>query len=181
MPQPSEPNPTMQLASAQPRVYIAGPQIFMPDFAGYKDQIEKACCAKGLAAAFPADNPGLTAAQIARANLSIIDSCCAIFANLIPFRGLEPDSGTVFELSYALAKGKLASAYGPHAPMADRIDLSSYGPVRRNVSPHWPCVDKDGNGIENFGMPLNLMICSFCKVHSSVEDALDELKSALAA
>lgn len=162
------------------RVYIAGPQIFMPDFAAYKANIEAACLAKGLAAVFPADNPSLTAAQIAKANLSIIDSCCAIFANLIPFRGLEPDSGTVFELSYALAKGKLASAYGPAGPMVDRIDTSAYGPVLRNVSEHWPLVDRDGNGIENFGMPLNLMICSFCNVHSSVEHALDELKSALA-
>ena len=52
-----------------------------------------------------------TAEGIYRANIGLIAEADALLANLNPFRGTEPDSGTVFEIGYAIALGKRVVGY----------------------------------------------------------------------
>jgi nucleoside 2-deoxyribosyltransferase len=75
-----------------------------------------------------------------------------VVANLNPFRGFEPDSGTAFELGYALALGKKLWAYVASAePLLERIrqiEALSADATR----------DRQGMEIEDFGLPANLML-----------------------
>ena len=59
------------------------------------------------------------------------------------FRGEEPDSGTCFELGYAYAKGKRLYGY-----------LSESRTLREKLGE----TDKGGYCVENFGLPVNLML-----------------------
>lgn len=93
----------------------------------------------------PLDNELSTAAEIANANFSLIDECDIIIADCNSFRGQEPDSGTMCEIGYGIAKGKTIVCYMDNImPMRNR-----YGTV-----------DKNGMSYENFGYPLNLMIAT---------------------
>src|SRR5437899_7416599 len=72
-------------------------------------------------------------------------------ANVENFRGHEPDSGTVFEIGYAIGRGKVVWCYNvPSISLIEQI----------------PCdqthKDRDGNAVENFGLPLNLMLAHAC-------------------
>ena len=78
----------------------------------------------------------------------------AVLANLDFFRGPEPDSGTCFEVGYAVARGKPVFGYIPeHGSFAERI---------RERHPHAigadGVLDVHGWSIEEFGLPLNLML-----------------------
>ena len=51
-----------------------------------------------------------------------------MLANLEPFRGSEPDSGTAFEVGYALALGKPVYAYLSDAGASRRERLARLAP-----------------------------------------------------
>ena len=70
------------------------------------------CCGMGLIPVFPGEEvTGSDPAAIFQDNLALIDEADAVVANLNPFRGPEPDSGTAFELGYAHARGKQILGY----------------------------------------------------------------------
>ncbi len=79
-----------------------------------------------------------------------------MLANLNPFRGCEPDSGTCVEVGFALALNKSVIAYvesGETTPArVARISGARLGEL--NGRP----VDGDGLYVEDFGLPLNLML-----------------------
>src|SRR3546814_7387448 len=70
------------------------------------------------------------------------------------FRGPEPDSGTCFEVGYAVAKGKPVFGYIP--------DCGSFAERIRERHAHaigpGGVLDVHGWSIEEFGLPLNLML-----------------------
>ena len=94
------------------------------------------------------------AAWIYRANVGLIERADCVLANLEPFRGSEPDSGTAFEVGYALALGKPVYAY--------LSDAGAYTERLARLAPEWlgehPGEDRDGWQLEGFGLPLNLML-----------------------
>src|SRR6185312_3312891 len=99
-------------------VYLAGPDVFRPDAIPYGESLKAACRRFGLEGLYPLDNAvplGLSkpqaAAWICQANLALIRRADIVMANLNPFRGAEPDSGTVFEVGYAAALGKPVWGY----------------------------------------------------------------------
>ncbi|GAA4325291.1 nucleoside 2-deoxyribosyltransferase [Pigmentiphaga soli] len=156
------------------RIYLAGPDVFRPDAAAYGRWLKAQCARHGLQGVFPFDTDeeagagrqGMDAAQaICRANLALIDEVDAVMANLEPFRGQEPDSGTVFEIGYAHARGKPVWVYTPHAsPLAERVAAGADG--------HGP-VDARGWRVEDFGLPLNLMIaCTATVVAGDADECL---------
>src|SRR3546814_11204941 len=51
------------------------------------------------------------AVWIYRANIALIQKADLVAANMNAFRGAEPDSGTAFEVGYAVALGKPVWAY----------------------------------------------------------------------
>jgi nucleoside 2-deoxyribosyltransferase len=92
------------------------------------------------------------AGDIYRNNLRLIGEADAVLANLNPFRGSEPDSGTCVEIGYALALGKPVIGYvDTLIPMRDRLHVTGPG-----ADGH--CRDSAGWTVENFGLSLNLML-----------------------
>src|SRR5689334_14369745 len=105
--------------SGKPRVYLAGFDVFRVDAREHGARLKTLCAQYGLAGVFPLDHeapPGLLPAEqadwIYRANLDAIRGSDMVMANLDDFRGPgEPDSGTAFEIGFAVALGKPVWAY----------------------------------------------------------------------
>ncbi len=71
------------------------------------------CAEKGFVGCYPFDNEADNTPDIFAGNCKLIDEADIVIANLNPFRGKEPDSGTCFEVGYAYAKGKTVYGYEP--------------------------------------------------------------------
>jgi nucleoside 2-deoxyribosyltransferase len=149
------------------RLYLAGPDVFRPDAAAWGRRLVALCAEHGFEGVFPLneslpaglEGPQAIAAHIYRANLAHIERCDAVLANLDFFRGPEPDSGTCFEVGYAVARGKPVIGYVPEAgSFAERIRRRH--PEAVGVG---PC-DAQGWELEEFGLPLNLMLGVPCRV-----------------
>lgn len=138
------------------KLYLAGPDVFRPDALAWASEARRLCEAAGHTALIPLDGVETTAPRIYRANIALIHEADAVIANLNPFRGCEPDSGTCVEVGYALALGKPVIGH-----LA--IEETTTGRVARltgkvpEISDARP-IDWEGWHIENFGLPLNLML-----------------------
>lgn len=125
------------------KVYIAGPDVFRPDAVEHGKRCKEICAENGLIGLYPFDNEADTAADIFKGNCALIDECDVVCANLNPFRGDEPDSGTCFELGYGYAKGKALYVY-----------LDDARSLREKLGE----TDAQGNSVEDFSLPVNLMM-----------------------
>jgi nucleoside 2-deoxyribosyltransferase len=125
------------------KLYIAGPDVFRPDALAWAEHVHVLCRAQGHEALIPIDGLATTALGIYRNNLRLIGEADAVLANLNPFRGAEPDSGTCVEIGYALALGKVVIGYAETlVPLRDRLGAA----------------DEAGWVVEDFGLALNLML-----------------------
>ena len=159
------------------KVDLAGFDVFRPDAASYGQWLKTLCARHGFAGLYPLDNAApqqLSGAALAdwiyQANIALIEQADCVMANLNPFRGLEPDSGTVFEVGYAVAKGKPVWAYTEQVqPLVAQAGVQSQdGHV----------VDAQGYTVEDFGMNLNLMIaCSTQLVHGDALACLQAMQA----
>ena len=148
-------------------LYLAGPDVFRPDAAAHAERLKALCAAHGFEGLFPLDAqvdaqpdaaPADKAAWIYRADIGLLDRADAVLANLDFFRGAEPDSGTCFELGYAIAKGKPVYGYVPDAgSWAERI-RTRFPALAGSAA----AVDAQGWELEEFGLPLNLMLAIPC-------------------
>ena len=140
-------------------IYLAGPDVFETDAIKQGEKLKQICSKYGFIGHFPLDNtievgstPYETAKAIQEANINLIHNCDIIVANLNPFRGLEPDSGTIFEVGYAMALGKEVYAYADDlSPMLERVQKAQNLPQTATL-----CRDK--KVIEDFGLSHNLMM-----------------------
>jgi nucleoside 2-deoxyribosyltransferase len=125
------------------KLYIAGPDVFRPDALAWAEYVRVLCRELGHEALIPIDGLATTALGIYRNNLRLIGEADAVLANLNPFRGAEPDSGTCVEIGYALALGKVVIGYAETlVPLRDRLGAA----------------DAAGWVVEDFGLALNLML-----------------------
>ncbi|WP_295004726.1 nucleoside 2-deoxyribosyltransferase [uncultured Dechloromonas sp.] len=157
------------------KLYLAGPDVFRPDALRWADAARALCRQAGHAALIPLDGMETTAAGIFHANIELIRQADALLANLNPFRGCEPDSGTCVEVGYALALGKPVVGY------VDTLE-STVERVRRRQGAvgllDGRPVDGDGMHVEDFGLPLNLMLAVPVKlVAGGLAEALAALGS----
>ena len=159
-----------------PSVYLAGPDVFYPDARAHGQRMLAVCAQAGFTGLFPLDaplppEPARLSLAIFEANRALIDRADAVVANLRDFRGFEPDSGTVWEVSYALARGKRVVGYCPTAAtIAQRLQASAHGQL----------FDAQCE-VENFGLPLNLMLAhSLSAIAYGSESDFLGLKAALA-
>ena len=129
------------------KLYLAGPDVFRPDALQWAGHVRALCRLEGHDALVPLDGGGNGATAIYRNNLKLIGEADAVLANLNPFRGAEPDSGTCVEVGYALALGKPVIGY------AD--DLR---PMRERLGADGQCRDAAGWAVEDFGLARNLML-----------------------
>ena len=150
------------------KVYLAGPDVFRLDVTAWAASCRALCAERGLVALLPSDSTETTAAGIHRANLQLLSTADAVAANLNPFRGHEPDSGTCVEVGMALALGKPVIGYiDDQTPLVDRVAV-------RKRSGHYLC--EDGLKVEDFGLPLNLMLAVPVQiVTGGLQEALDAL------
>lgn len=139
------------VGSGSPRVYLAGPEVFLPRevVSGVRQAKLRACEALGLEGVFPGEPSGDASAgsgperaaaffDILRAEL---DSCAAAIANLTPFRGPSADSGTVWEVGYLIGQGK---------PVVGYTNVVAHYEVRAAAL--------DDHGVEAFTLADNLMV-----------------------
>jgi nucleoside 2-deoxyribosyltransferase len=148
-----------------PRVYLAGPDVFLPDATAWMERKRAICAGYGLTGVSPlddlADEPTEWAGlpdwrRIALRNEAHIRSCVAILANLTPFRGPSADVGTVYEVGFARGLGLRVFGYATVAAAFLDRTLSWIGGGRQGPDGSW--WDSDGLLVEQFGLFDNLMI-----------------------
>jgi nucleoside 2-deoxyribosyltransferase len=148
------------------RVYLAGPDVFLPDPVAWIERKKAICVGFGLQAISPldemADEPAAWTAlpdwhRIALRNEAHIRGADALVANLTPFRGPSADVGTVYEVGFARALGLRLFGYATvTTPFLDRTLTALGGTARQAADGSW--WDGDGLSIEQFGLFDNLMI-----------------------
>lgn len=152
----------------QPRIYLAGPDVFLPNPQHAGAELKKLCEETGLQGVFPLDadldtkskSQQTLAFEISRANEELILSSDGLLANLSPFRGASADVGTVYEIGFARALGKPIVGYTDSDTLLlsrslawlERIGL----PARQR--PTGSFEDQSGMEIEDFSCVDNLMI-----------------------
>ena len=153
------------------KLYLAGPDVFRPDAEGWAASARALCAAAGHQALLPLDQQAATAAAICANNLRLIAEADCVVANLNPFRGAEPDSGTCVEIGYALALGKRVVGYAADLrPLRERLAVADTG---------GRCQDAAGWQVEDFGLPLNLMLAVPLRLaQGGLSEALRELDRA---
>ena len=149
------------------KIYLAGPDVFLPDAIEIGRRKTDTCARRGLTGLYPLDNAVDLSADgaslaIFKGNQSMMDAADAIIANLTPFRGASADAGTVYELGYMAGRGKLLLAYSnDSATYADRV--ARLDEVTKSASGH--LTDSDGLSVEDFGRPDNLMMIHALDLH----------------
>ncbi|MEA3362521.1 MAG: nucleoside 2-deoxyribosyltransferase [Thermodesulfobacteriota bacterium] len=141
------------------KIYLAGPDVFEPDAVEMGKKLKQLAAEYGFIGLFPLDNaihvkqtPHATARAIRDANIKLIESADIVMANLNPFRGVEPDSGTVFEIGYAIALNKAVYCYATdRREMIERVRDEQTLPADARYC-------QDGKIIEDFNLSHNLMM-----------------------
>lgn len=150
------------------KIYVAGPDVFFPEYPAIKQRIKALCDKAGFTALCPADDdvipaPGQTFSEaIFEQNTRMIGQADYVMANVANFRGYEPDSGTIYECGFARGLGKKVWCYNvPQATLREQIPQRS------------PGRDNEGRIIEDFGLGRNLMIAHGCsQVHGDAADCI---------
>jgi nucleoside 2-deoxyribosyltransferase len=149
--------------SQRPRIYLAGPEVFLPDALAVGQAKVALCAAHGCEGAFPLDASldltGLEkheqAARISAANEGVMRTCDALIANRTPFRGVSMNSGTAFEVGFMRALGRPVLGYsnvvGDYKRRADAYRALRIGLAEADA----PDVE-----VEDFGLAENLMIAA---------------------
>ncbi|PLX68787.1 MAG: nucleoside 2-deoxyribosyltransferase [Denitrovibrio sp.] len=157
------------------KVYIAGPDVFLPDAVAHGKKLKRITKENGFEGLFPLDNeikgddPAELAEKIKVANINMIRNCDAVVANLLPFRGPEPDSGTVWEVGFAQALGKVVIGYCSDVRSLKQKTIETLNLDSTAVQ------DAEGFEIEDFGLTHNLMFADIVTCNS-FEEAISRLK-----
>jgi len=98
------------------KIYLAGPDVFLPDAIEIGRRKAALCATHGLTGLYPLDNvvdleADDASLRIFHGNEAMMREADAIIANLTPFRGPSADAGTVYEIGYMAGLGKLCLAY----------------------------------------------------------------------
>ena len=145
------------------RIYVAGFDVFYPDWKEKRYFVYQELCSKygfEMQAQKAAADEGKTLGErIFLKNIHYLDNCEYVVANLNTFRGMEPDSGTCFEIGYAYALGKKIYGYlDDGRTMLEKVGARA---------------DANGFTVEDFDLPVNLMLgCSMTVVTGNLEHCL---------
>ncbi|MCC6716576.1 MAG: nucleoside 2-deoxyribosyltransferase [Acetobacteraceae bacterium] len=144
--------------AARRRVYLAGPDVFLPDAPAHAARKRAICARHGLAALAPLNEDVASLAAmphdqawrtIFAKDLAMMAQADLVIANLTPFRGPSADAGTLVELGWFLGAGKPAFGYSNSAtPFA----------TRNAAFLHTLPDPVPGLSVGGFGLPDNLMI-----------------------
>ena len=157
------------MTQKKPLIYIAGPDLFLPDWPERAARATALCAEYGLIAilpvpAIPLTGPGVTELSNAEGAGKVFQACReavrkadGVIANLSPFRGSEPDSGTVVECAMSHVLGIPVIGYASGKGSIIPIDSDSSG---RLLAP-------DGGWVEQFGLSHNVMVHGICTAMTS--------------
>ena len=172
----------------RPCIYLAGPDVFLPDRDRIFAALKAHCARLRLAGVAPTDAPlalAASASDDARAqaiyegNVALIRASDGVIANLASFRGQEPDAGTVFEVGFAVALGLPVVGYAvPQGSYAERVQAAIA--CRRDAA---GVVTEAATGtvVEGLGQPLNLMLSRSIELAPTAAQALERLAQRLGA
>jgi nucleoside 2-deoxyribosyltransferase len=159
----------MTRKTTRPKVYLAGPEVFLRNPVEAGALKVETCARHGLEGKYPLDAQldlgDLVLAErayaIARANERLIGECDAVIANLTPFRGPGADTGTAYEVGYARGRGLPVFGYSNHhLSFFDRVRKFNAKPLkhRPGSDPTMAFEDSDRMGVEQFELAENLMV-----------------------
>lgn len=164
------------------KIYFAGPDVFRLDAPSFFEDVRAHAAQHDFKCLIPIDaeieeamtSSETVATKIFQSNCDMIRRADLILANMAPFRGLEPDSGTLFEIGMAHALEKPVILYDVDANLTLLERVHRAGQLAHFDNGH--PVDIHGVMIENFGLPFNLMPYHAAQaiVAGTVFDALDE-------
>jgi nucleoside 2-deoxyribosyltransferase len=153
-------------AQMSTRVYLAGPEVFLPDAREIGARKRAICERHGLVGVFPGDEEdGLDAAltlgeralAISRANERAMQGCDAMIVNLTPFRGPSADVGAAYEMGFMRALGRPIFGYSNDERLfVERVTAFCGGAVQ--LRPTGEHEDADSMAIEPFELHDNLML-----------------------
>jgi nucleoside 2-deoxyribosyltransferase len=148
------------------RVYLAGPELFLPNAREIGARKRAICERHGLVGIFPGDeedafDPALSLAEraqaISRAMERVMRGCDAMIVNLTPFRGPSADVGSAYEMGFMRALGRPVFGYSNDGRLfLERVTVFCGGAVRLRQSGEHE--DPDGMAIEPFELHDNLML-----------------------
>jgi nucleoside 2-deoxyribosyltransferase len=139
-------------------VYLAGPDVFLPDARDHARRKVEICAQYGLEGQPPLNEDIASLATmhesaaglaIFRKDVAMMEAADIVIANLTPFRGASADAGTLVELGWFLGRGKPIFGYSNTAT-----------PFETRSSAHVAAIADPlpGLTVEHFGLPDNLMI-----------------------
>jgi nucleoside 2-deoxyribosyltransferase len=144
----------------RPTVYLAGPEVFLPEAVALGRAKCRLCAEAGFEGVFPLFlererelGPEATARAIAIGLEAQMRACDAIIANLTPFRGVSADAGTAFEVGFMRALGRPVCGYTNVVANYRERGLAAR---QRGIPPGDG--DRPDAEIEDFGLAENLMI-----------------------
>jgi nucleoside 2-deoxyribosyltransferase len=149
------------------RIYLAGPDVFLPDAAAAAARKKALCRDYGFEGAFPFDavldftrlTPRQKAMRIYRSDVALMDSCDICVAQMTPYRGPSMDVGTAYEMGYMRAQGKPVLGYTNVAgDIFARTAAFFGGRDRLRLRETMVHEDPDSMMIEGMGMVDNLML-----------------------
>jgi len=172
---------------ARLKIYLAGPEVFLPYFGKSVFDAKKAQCAiLGFEGVSPMDGepvaegmpPFAQGVGIYRANVAQMQRCDVVIANMTPFRGVSMDVGTAFEMGYMAANGKPVLAYSHDMQRFEDRSARYYEHGRPDLLESYSV----GTSVERFDMADNLMMagavhCAGFRVHRVAVPAGEELTS----
>jgi nucleoside 2-deoxyribosyltransferase len=149
-------------------VYLAGPDVFLPQPEHWSERRKAICARHGLTGVSPldalpdqpchwADLPDWRV--IALRNEALIRSANALIANLTPFRGPSADVGTAYEVGFMRALGRPVFGFSTMAVPFTRRSRDFVAAQGGAVTGSDGVLrDMEGLLIEQFGLTDNLML-----------------------
>lgn len=148
------------------KIYLADPDVFLPNAIELGRRRVELCARYRLVGLYPLDNavdPAAPDASLAifRGNEAMMDAADAVIANLTPFRGPGADDGTVYELGFMAGRGKPCFGYTNDPSLyVDRVREFT-GVTKREGR----LADSGGLTVEDFGLADNLMMIHALERH----------------
>jgi len=163
------------------KIYIAGPDVFLKNAIEDLNQKKMLCEKNNFIGMIPFDanvdfsqSNSKIRKDIYEANIKMIQDTDIVIANMNNFRHNEQDSGTIFEIGYAVALKKKVYIYSSDfrtvIEKTTQCDNKSY----IEDGQHY---DNNDMLIEGFDAKFNIMINeSVDFIHGTFEDVIDIIK-----
>jgi nucleoside 2-deoxyribosyltransferase len=134
-------------------VYLAGPDVFLPEAVAHATRKVAICRRYGLSGLPPLNEDVESFADIPEAwqaiyqkDIAMMERCDVIIANLTPFAGTSADAGTLIEVGWFLGRGRPVFGYSNSTENFETRMRRQLGACHAEL------------GIEGFHLPDNLMI-----------------------